>query len=92
MKVSIVVNVLFFYFGYVSEVNIVEYFYFLDYFVLVDLIFVDIEDYMLFGVYIEIFLFLVNKIYFIWKEFELCYKIVRYRMYVEREKEDFKKY
>lgn len=47
---------------------------------------------MLFGVYIEIFLFLVNKIYFILKEFELCYKIVRYRMYVEREKEDFKKY
>lgn len=44
MKVSIVVNVLFFYFGYVSEVNIIEYFYFLDYFVLVDLIFVDIED------------------------------------------------
>lgn len=44
MKVSIVVNVLFFYFGYVFEVNIVEYFYFLDYFVLVDLIFVDIED------------------------------------------------
>lgn len=44
MKVLIVVNVLFFYFGYVSEVNIVEYFYFLDYFVLVDLIFVDIED------------------------------------------------
>lgn len=44
MKVSIVVNVLFFYFGYVLEVNIVEYFYFLDYFVLVDLIFVDIED------------------------------------------------
>lgn len=44
MKVLIVVNVLFFYFGYVLEVNIVEYFYFLDYFVLVDLIFVDIED------------------------------------------------
>lgn len=44
MKVSIVVFVLFFYFGYVLEVNIVEYFYFLDYFVLVDLIFVDIED------------------------------------------------
>lgn len=44
MKVSIGVNVLFFYFGYVFEVNIVEYFYFLDYFVLVDLIFVDIED------------------------------------------------
>lgn len=44
MKVLIGVNVLFFYFGYVFEVNIVEYFYFLDYFVLVDLIFVDIED------------------------------------------------
>lgn len=44
MKVLIVVFVLFFYFGYVLEVNIVEYFYFLDYFVLVDLIFVDIED------------------------------------------------
>lgn len=44
MKVSIVVFVLFFYFGYVLEVNIVEYFYFLDYFVLVDLIFVDKED------------------------------------------------
>lgn len=58
----------------------------------VDLIPADIEDQMPSGVHIEIPPFLVNKTHFTWKESELCYKIARHRMHVEREKEDFKKY
>lgn len=92
MKASTAVNVSSLYPGYVSEANIVEHSHFPDYLAPVDLIPADIEDQMPSGVHIEIPPFLVNKTHFTWKESELCYKIARHRMHVEREKEDFKKY
>jgi hypothetical protein len=82
--------------GSVSDANIVEHSRFLDQLIPGDLILADkgfnIHDKMPSGVQLNIPPFLVNKTHFTSKEAELCYKIARNRIHVERVNERFKNY
>ncbi|XP_055999735.1 uncharacterized protein LOC125662644 isoform X2 [Ostrea edulis] len=82
--------------GSVSDANIVEHSRFLDNLSPGDLILADkgfnIHDKMPSGVQLNIPPFLVNKTHFTSKEADLCYKIARNRIHVERVNEGLKNY
>lgn len=82
--------------GSVSDANIVKHSHFLENLVPGDLILADkgfnIHDQMPSGVQLNIPPFLINKTRFTSKEAELCYKIARNRIHVERVNERFKNY
>lgn len=82
--------------GSVSDANIVKHSHFFENLVPGDLILADkgfnIHDRMPSGVQLNIPPLLINKTRFTSKEAELCYKIARNRIHVERVNERFKNY
>ena len=82
--------------GSVSDANIVQHSRFLDNLIPGDLILADkgfnIHDKMPSGVQLNIPPFLVNKTHFTHSEADLCYKIARNTIHVERVNERFKNY